>query len=107
MKTDKAVSLGVIVNELVTNASKYAYAPGDEGEVRVSLVREILGSDEVVLTVEDDGCGLEVAGALTGAPSKGTGLGAKVIRAMASSLKSAVEFDPAHKGVRAQVRFVT
>ena len=29
-----AVPLGLLVNELVANAYKYAYAPGEEGEVR-------------------------------------------------------------------------
>ena len=36
---------------------------------------------------------------------KGTGLGGKIITAMASGLRSAVEFDGAHKGVRARLAF--
>ena len=36
---------------------------------------------------------------------KGTGLGGKIISAMASGLRSAVEFDAAHKGVRAKLAF--
>ncbi len=56
MKTDRAVSLGVIVNELVSNACKYAYAPTAAGEVRIALVRD--GADRFVLRVEDDGCGI-------------------------------------------------
>lgn len=95
--TDQAVSIGVIVTELVTNAVKYAYAPGQGGEIRIHLRRE--GENKVALMVEDDGPGMG-----DGTP-KGTGLGGKIISAMASGLRSAVEFDGAHKGVRARLSF--
>ena len=97
VSTDQAVSLGVIVTELVTNAVKYAYATGEAGEIRVSLAPDPSG--RAILTVEDDGPGLG-----DGKP-KGTGLGGKIITAMASGLRSAVEFDGAHKGVRARLAF--
>jgi two-component sensor histidine kinase len=94
MATDRAVSLGVIVNELVSNACKYAYAPGKSGEVRVLLERD--GEDGFRLCVEDDGCGIDA-----GAAPRGTGLGTKVIGAMAKSLRARLDYDPAHRGVRA------
>lgn len=97
VSTDQAVSLGVIVTELVTNAVKYAYAAGEPGEIRVILAPDETG--RAILTVEDDGPGLG-----DGTP-KGTGLGGKIITAMASGLRSAVEFDGAHKGVRARLAF--
>lgn len=105
VSTDQAVSLGVIVNELITNACKYAYLPDREGDVRVSLVRD--GDDKALLVVEDDGCGLpEGFGGADFAPT-GTGLGTKVMAAMATSLRSALEFDPDHAGVRARLAFMT
>lgn len=97
LPTDKAVSLGVIVTELVTNACKYAYPADGTGEVRVALTRD--GDAFFLLVVEDDGCGLPDDGV-----PRGTGLGTKLIRAMAQSLQSAVEYDPAHAGVRARLR---
>ncbi len=97
VSTDQAVSLGVIVTELVTNAVKYAYAPGQGGEIRIHMKPD--GDGRAVLTVEDDGPGLGL-----GKP-KGTGLGGKIISAMASGLRSGVEYDGAHKGVRAQLVF--
>ncbi len=67
------------------------------GEVRVRLHRE--GDDFFLLAVEDDGVGL--SGEI--APG-GTGIGTKLIRAMAQSLHSAVEYDPTHRGTRATLR---
>jgi two-component sensor histidine kinase len=96
LPTDRAVSLGVIVTELVTNACKYAYPTGG-GEVRVVLRR--IDDDVFLLAVEDDGCGIP-----EDAVPRGTGLGTKLIRAMAQSLHSIVEYDPAHAGVRATLR---
>lgn len=97
LPTDKAVSLGVIVTELVTNACKYAYPGGTGGEIRIALAAE--GSDVFLLAVEDDGCGMPAEGA-----PKGTGLGTKLIRAMAQSLQTIVEYEPRDRGVRATLR---
>lgn len=97
VSTDQAVSLGVVVTELVTNAVKYAYAPGKPGQIRVSLMQDPMG--RAILTVEDDGTGMGDGSV------KGTGLGGKIISAMASGLRSAVEIDKAHKGVRARLAF--
>ena len=97
VSTDQAVSLGVVVTELVTNAVKYAYAPGETGEIRVILKPDVEG--RALLTVEDDGPGIGDA------KPKGTGLGGKIIAAMAGGLRSAVEYDPAHRGARALLAF--
>ena len=98
LETDRAVSLGVVVTELVTNAYKYAYAPDSPGEIRIAF--SATDHERLRLTVEDDGAGMTA----TDAP-KGTGLGRKVIAAMARSLNSHVEIDPAHVGTRAVLEF--
>ena len=93
LSTDQAVSVGVIVNELVTNACKYAYDEDQGGEVRIGLKRH--AGNEAVLSVEDDGQGFDPAG-----PAVGTGLGRRLIVAMAKSLGGEVQFDTQGKGVR-------
>ncbi|WP_404365610.1 sensor histidine kinase [Sphingomonas sp. MMS24-J45] len=97
LSTDRAVSLGVIVTELVSNACKYAY-PSDGGEVRVSLTDD--GDAHFRLAVEDDGVGM-----VADAAPRGTGVGTKLIRAMAQSLQSSVEYGTSTRsGVRATLR---
>ncbi len=95
--TDKAVALGVITAELVTNAVKYAYGPEASGPIRVEL--RALGEDSAVLSVEDDGQGM------VDAAPRGTGVGGRILQSMAASLNSRVEYDPAHRGVRARLAF--
>jgi two-component sensor histidine kinase len=55
LERDRAVAVGLIVNELVTNAAKHAFADGGHGQIRVAFEREPSGYR---LTVEDDGKGL-------------------------------------------------
>jgi two-component sensor histidine kinase len=96
LSTDKAVALGVVVAELVTNACKYAYPEGQSGEVRVGFTRPEPG--RALLTVEDDGVGVPTGGF----KPRGTGLGQIVIAAMGRSLNSTVAFDPTYvQGARA------
>ncbi len=84
LATDRAVAMGVIVTELVSNACKYAYGADSDGEVRISLARE---DGRFRLLVEDDGVGLPADGSV-----KGTGLGSKLVKAMAMTLGSTVEY---------------
>lgn len=97
LKTDRAVPVGVIVSELVANACKYAYETGCAGEVRIDLRRD--GDSGFSLTVEDDGCGLPDSGVV-----KGTGVGTKLLKAMAQSLSAELRYDHSHGGVRAVLR---
>lgn len=52
---DRAVAIGLIVNELVTNAAKHAFVDGAAGQISVAFERELGGYR---LIVEDDGLGL-------------------------------------------------
>jgi two-component sensor histidine kinase len=96
--TEKAASVGVIVTELVTNALKYAYAEGQSGEIRIALSRA--GEENIGLIVEDDGVGWDG----TGAP-QGTGLGSRIVKAMAVSLGATVSYANKVPGTQVGVQF--
>ncbi|PYB77794.1 MULTISPECIES: sensor histidine kinase [Rhizobium] len=96
MTADKAVSVGMIVTELVTNAFKYAYAPGQSGDIRVHL--KTISADEAMLRVEDDGIGIDVNSA-----PKGTGLGSRIVKSMASTLGDGLRYLEGQRGTVAEV----
>ena len=98
LATEKAVSVGVVVTELVTNAYKYAYPNDATGEIRVELRRQ--SEDGLELAVEDDGVGWTGEG-----QPRGTGLGSRVIRAMATNLRSVLSYVPDRAGTRAVLSF--
>lgn len=67
---DRAVAVGVILNELITNAFKHAFPDGRSGVVRVGLEHTDQG---MKLTVADDGVGLD--GPRGSSPPSGLGRG--------------------------------
>lgn len=93
---DRAVAIGIIVNELVMNAVKYAY-PDGAGPIHVDLVAQ--GTD-ILLSITDEGVGLNVK-----ADPRSTGMGQRIVSAMAQKLEAKVERDPSHSGTRVLVRF--
>jgi two-component sensor histidine kinase/CheY-like chemotaxis protein len=93
---DRAVAIGIIVNELVMNAVKYAY-PDGAGPIHVDLSAQ---GDDVVLSIADDGVGLNAR-----ADPRSTGMGQRIVTAMAAKLEASVERDPGHAGTRIVVRF--
>jgi two-component sensor histidine kinase len=93
VETDKAVPIGLMVNELVTNALKYAYPKDKPGHVRVWLNEQ---GGTLRLVVEDDGIGYPQSEATP----KGSGLGSLIVGSMAQSLRATVELDRAHPGTR-------
>lgn len=94
---DQSMALGLIVNELVTNALKYAYPDAKGGVIRVSL-REHPGGERVLL-VADDGPGL--GGRKNGAAP---GLGMSLVTTLARQLRGRVEIDGA-RGTLVRVFF--
>jgi two-component sensor histidine kinase len=97
LPTDSSINLGVVVTEWVTNAFKYAY-PDRRGEVRVNLKRLPDGRGE--LLVEDDGIGRSDDGV-----ARGTGLGTRLVKAMAGSVGGEIQYLGRQPGTAARLTF--
>jgi PAS domain S-box-containing protein len=76
LSPEQAVLLGIVVCELVTNCHRHAFAPEQEGRVRVSAVGRASGGWEV--SVADDGAGFDPGRAATG-----PGLGLPLVQSLA------------------------
>lgn len=97
LASDRAVSVGMIVTELLTNAIKYAYPNETDGEIRVILERQ--NGDTAVLAVEDDGIGFSDTDNLSG-----TGLGSRIVASMAKTVGGGINYVPRDRGTRAEVQ---
>ncbi|OKO79778.1 histidine kinase dimerization/phosphoacceptor domain -containing protein [Bradyrhizobium sp. NAS96.2] len=92
VKSSQAASIGLIVNELVTNAFKYAFPDGRSGTVEVDVRSR---SEQVAITVRDDGIGCP-------AEAKG-GLGTRLINLMTAQMKGTMTRTPMAKGCEVEV----
>ncbi|HYO51870.1 PAS domain S-box protein [Archangium sp.] len=94
---DAAISCGLIVNELVSNALKHAFPNGRRGEVRVALRRE---GEDVILEVADNGIGFPAEVDFRN-PST---LGLKLVCILSEQVRGSIELDR-REGTRFLVRF--
>jgi two-component sensor histidine kinase len=99
LDAERAVPLGLVLNETVTNAMKYAFPEERAGAVRVRFLRE---GEHFLLTVVDDGIGVPPAAELDtappGQPSPGSGLGTRLLRALAAQLRGTFTRQPGPDG---------
>jgi two-component sensor histidine kinase len=89
---DRAISLALIVNELVTNAGKYAFQDDHEGHIYVRLVRQ--DANTALVSVRDDGIGLPPHFDL----STSKGLGMRIVTALAMQLGADIKRTPQVNG---------
>jgi two-component sensor histidine kinase len=81
---DQAVPCGLVINELVTNACKHAFAGDRAGNVFVEVRRA--ANSSVILAVRDDGIGLPLSADLAD-PS---GVGLDLVVTLARQLDAAL-----------------
>jgi PAS domain S-box-containing protein len=97
LEAQRAVSVGLILNEMLTNAFKYAYPPPASGEIRVRLEE---GGGSASFRVEDDGVGLP--GPLD--PDEAESMGMSLISLLARQLGGKASIETG-KGLRISVVF--
>jgi len=88
LDADRAIQLALIINELVTNAVKYAFSNRSDGHIWVRLARQ--DENTAVISVRDDGVGLPAGFTL----SKSRGLGMRIVAGLSKQLGAAIS----HRG---------
>ncbi len=83
----KTIPLGIIVNELVTNAMKHAFVGRDGGKISVSASLE---GGKVTIVVADDGVGMPSHSASGGA----TGFGMTLVEGLVNQLDGELRREP-------------
>lgn len=100
LDVDTAVPCGLIINELVSNALKHAFANGTEGIIKIEARRE--GVDAYCLSVRDNGVGMPSDIDLTRSKT----LGLQLVSSLSKQLNGVVSLDT-ENGTRVALRFST
>ena len=93
---DTAVPIGLIVNELLTNALKYAFPNDANGKINISLSKN---DTSLILEVSDDGIGKAKPNL-----AKGTGFGTQLIKLLTLQLNGVID-EQSGKGTQTTFRF--
>jgi two-component system, sensor histidine kinase PdtaS len=88
---DQAVALGLLVNELVTNAMKHAFPDGRAGHIRIGF--EVL-KYQWRLSVGDDGNGFQHRSTVV----VGAGQGQELVRGLSRQLGGDLQFETTERG---------
>jgi two-component system, NtrC family, sensor kinase len=84
---DTAISVGLITNELLTNALKYAFTKKEKGTIQISL-KEQNTEGAVMLKISDNGIGKLLDG-----KAKGTGFGTQLINLLTKQLEGKLSYE--------------
>ncbi len=86
MDVETAVPLGLVLNELISNAYKHAFGNGCAGHIQITL--RSVSSDCFVLRVADDGSGLPA----NFSPGQTNSLGLTIVLALIKQIKGTLEW---------------
>lgn len=97
--TDRAISVALVVNELITNAAKHAYKGKTGGQIWVALAEDDDGN--LTISVSDEGAGLPQGFDL----DKPKGLGMRIITAFVQQLKGTLKARDRNPGTEFVITF--
>jgi two-component sensor histidine kinase len=98
VKSDHVLPITQIVSEVVTNAVKYSHATDETGNIHVRCAQ--FAVDQVEIEIYDDGHGLPVLFD----PGAASGLGFRLVRALAAQIGAKIGFDSTNRGLRFWLR---
>ncbi|MEX0997336.1 MAG: histidine kinase dimerization/phosphoacceptor domain -containing protein [Flavobacteriaceae bacterium] len=97
LDVDTAVPIGLIVNELLTNALKYAFPENTNGTIQISLSQST--PETLILKVADDG-----VGKIKELAPRGTGFGSQLIQLLTQQLNGTM-LEKVEKGTSVEFQF--
>jgi len=93
----KAIPIGLIVNEAITNSAKYAFPDNREGVIFIELVQQ---NEIIELVITDDGIGMSENVNL----SEFDSLGIKLIKGLTNDIGGSISFDSS-AGMSLNIKF--
>ncbi|QLE02939.1 histidine kinase [Galbibacter sp. BG1] len=93
LDVDRAIPIGLILNELISNSFKYAFKETKQGNIYINLQKE---EDQYIFEYKDDGAGLPEDFDIKHSASMGMNL----ISRLANQLRSKLNIDKVPEGVR-------
>jgi two-component sensor histidine kinase len=90
---EKAIPLGLIMNEMITNAIKHAFEGENSGAIQLNVKTEI---GKIIIEVEDNGVGIKAA------TESSTGTGRKLIKIFSDKFKADFDYISKDKGTLAR-----
>lgn len=95
MDLDRAIPMGLILNELVSNSFRHAFMNRNRGKIEVSLGKI---EDHFILVVSDDGLGIDSA------VMDGKGMGLTLVKNLVKQLRGTIKIEK-ESGLAIEIRF--
>lgn len=93
ISVEKALPIGLVINEAVTNSAKHAFPTGRAGTINIDFRRT---ADVYVLSIIDDGVGR--------APESSSGMGSRIMEMLAAQLESHISYERRDPGTAVIVK---